>query len=73
MDEDLMGIDRAILDAIRGSKQPLSTYGIAKDVRVSWSTVNTHCYKLKSMGILSEQRQQSRFGQSKMLWHLKAK
>ena len=73
MNEDLLEIDKAILDTITSSKAPLSTYGIAKGARVSWSTVNTHLYKLKSMGILSEQKEQSRFGQRKILWQLKKK
>ena len=72
MEEDLMEIDRAILSAIRNSRQPLSTYGIAKDTKVSWSTANIHCYKLKAIGVISERRQESRFGQSKVLWEIKS-
>jgi len=71
MEEDLMEIDRAILSAIKNARQPLSTYGIAKDTKISWSTANIHCYKLKSIGVISENKQQSRFGQSKVFWHIR--
>ncbi|MBN2251846.1 MAG: hypothetical protein JW724_07220 [Candidatus Altiarchaeota archaeon] len=73
MEDELMEIDRAILVAIRSSKEPLSTYGIAKGANISWSTANSHCYKLKSLGLISARKQQSRFGQSKILWQLKKK
>ncbi len=71
--DELLEIDKAILVAIRSSKDSLSTYGIAKGANISWSTANTHCYKLKSLGMINAKKQQSRFGQSKVLWQIKKK
>ena len=73
MEEELTRIDEAILVAIRSSKEPLSTYRIAKGASLSWSTANSHCYKLKSMGLVSAKTQRSKFGQSKVLWSLRKK
>ena len=69
MEEEIMEVDRAILGAIKENKAPLSTYGIAKGANISWSTANTHCYKLKSMGVINAKKE-SRFGQSKVMWQL---
>lgn len=71
MEEELMEVDKAILGAIRSSREPLSTYGIAKGAKISWSTANIHCYKLNSLGFITPKKQHSRFGQSKVMWQLK--
>ncbi len=63
-------IDGLIITALKKSKEPLSTYGLAKHTGVSWSTVNAHCYKLKSGGAINERTERSHAGQKKVLWYL---
>lgn len=45
-----ISVDDSILAVLKESREPLSTYELAKRLGVSWSTVNTHCYKLKDAG-----------------------
>ena len=69
-EESLSPIDRLIIIALKSSKQPLSTYRIAKKANVSWSTANTHCYKLTSLGIVNRKGEKTHFGQKKVFWRL---
>lgn len=71
--KELSPIDKALVDMIRGEKKPVSTYKLAKETKLSWSTVNSHCYKLKAFGILDMSSNKSRFGQKKLLWYVKKK
>ncbi|HDN83491.1 MAG TPA: HTH domain-containing protein [Candidatus Altiarchaeales archaeon] len=73
MEEDITPIDRLILTTLKSSKKPLTTYKIAKKTKLSWSTANTHCYKLKSMGLLEMNKVKNRVGQIKIFWDLKDK
>jgi DNA-binding transcriptional regulator YhcF (GntR family) len=66
-------IDEAIINILKKSKELLSVYKIAKEIKLAWSTVNTHCYKLKSYNILEERTITSKFGGKKTFWGLKAK
>ncbi len=66
-------IDRMIIKLLEKSEEPLSTYKIAKEGKIAWSTTNIHCYKLKSMGILREKTIDAGFGRRKVLWRLTAK
>lgn len=66
-------IDRLIITTLKKSKEPVSTYGIAKHNGISWSTANTHCYKLKSMGIINGKIRSSHLGQKKVFWYLEGK
>ncbi|OYT27174.1 MAG: hypothetical protein B6U97_02200 [Candidatus Altiarchaeales archaeon ex4484_96] len=69
MDEDhINAVDRLILLAMKRVNKPLSTYQIAKNANISWSTANTHCYKLKSIGVLDMKRVKNHFGQTKVMW-----
>lgn len=53
------------------SKKPLSTYEVAKLAGISWSTVNMHCYKLKSNGIVESKEEEAKTGAKKVVWWLK--
>ena len=39
----------AILDAIKETKNPISTTDISKKIKKSWHTVDRHCLKLQLM------------------------
>ncbi len=61
-----------IQNLLKESKEPLSTYEIAKKTNLSWSTVNIHCYKLKDNGTLDCKLKVAEVGSGKkMLWFMK--
>lgn len=66
-------IDELILELLGKSEKPMSTYKIAKEAKLAWSTVNIHCYKLKSLNLLEEKTIISSIGQKKVMWKLIAK
>ncbi|MEA3229987.1 MAG: winged helix-turn-helix domain-containing protein [archaeon] len=62
-------IDELIESTLETAGKPVSTYQLAKDTGLSWSTVNAHCYKMKSMGIVDGKFEVARIGQrKKLLW-----
>lgn len=61
--------DKEIIGLLKKSSNPLSTYQIAKELDISWSTANLHCFKLKSFGKIEGEFKDSKFGQGiKMVW-----
>ena len=65
----LSDVDKSILNILKKSKDPLSTYQIAKKVKVTWPTAISHCYKLKSMGLIESKYEESKFGsKQKVVW-----
>jgi len=68
--EHINAVDRLMMLALNTAKKPLSTYQIAKNANISWSTANTHCYKLKSIGVLDMKRVKNHFGQTKVMWQV---
>ncbi|MEA3255716.1 MAG: hypothetical protein U9Q22_07785 [Candidatus Altiarchaeota archaeon] len=66
----LAPIDRLIVITLKSRGKPLSTYELAKETKISWSTANTHCYKLKSVGLVDRRSVRSHFGQKKVFWSL---
>ncbi len=72
-EEHLSTVDRLIVNALNKSRVPLSTYQIGKKVNISWSTANTHCYKLKALGKLNMEVMSNHLGQTKMLWSIPGK
>lgn len=70
---ELDRIDELIVELLRKSEKPMSTYKIAKEIKISWSTVNIHCYKLKSFNVLEEKTITSQIGQKKVVWELVTK
>ena len=66
----LSAVDRLIINTLKNSKKPLSTYQIGKRINISWSTANTHCYKLKAMGKIHMEIVKNHLGQIKMLWRI---
>lgn len=68
--EMLDEIDRLILKIIKkeGSQ---TTYQIAKLADISWSTANTHCYKMQAIGVLKGRFEQEKIGaRRKVVWRL---
>lgn len=67
-------IDELIEKTLKKAGNPLSTYQLAKDTELSWSTINAHCYKLKSMGIIGGKLDFKKIGQrKKLLWWIETK
>ena len=65
-------VGEVVLKLLRESKVSLSTYEIAKKASISWSTANTHCYKLKDEGLIDGKLEMADVGSSKkMLWWIK--
>ncbi|HEX54538.1 MAG: hypothetical protein DRO95_04105 [Candidatus Altiarchaeales archaeon] len=73
MEEELDRIDDIIMEILEKSDKPMTTYKIAKEGKIAWSTANTHCYKLKALGILEEKTIRTEIGQKKVVWKLTAK
>jgi predicted ArsR family transcriptional regulator len=65
----LSALEKEILRILK--QKTLSTYQLAKELKVSWSTVNTHCYKLKSLGLVESKIEKPKFGREKVLWWAK--
>ncbi len=62
-------VGTVIQKVLKESKTPISTYEIAKLSKISWSTANTHCYKLKDMGLIDGKLEIAKVGAArKMLW-----
>ena len=69
MREMMDEIDELIESVLKKAGKPQSTYQVAKDTGLSWSTINVHCYKLKSMGVLGGRLETAKIGQrKKLLW-----
>ena len=65
----LSDVDKRILELLKSSKKPLSTYQIAKMAKITWPTANSHCYKLKSMNKIESRQEKSKFGsREKVVW-----
>lgn len=62
-------LEKEILKILK--QKTLSTYQIAKEIKVSWSTANTYCYKLKSLGLVESKIEKPRFGREKVMWWAK--
>lgn len=70
---DIDRIDELILELLMKSEHVMSTYKIAKEAKLAWSTVNIHCYKLKSLNLIEEKTTTSPIGQKKVVWKVTAK
>lgn len=66
-------IDELILKLLEKSDRPMSTYKIAKEGKIAWSTANIHCYKLKAMNFIEERTIKTDIGQKKVVWKLTVK
>ena len=74
--ESNVSIDALILKAIpklhKANATHPSTYQIAKDVSISWSTANIHCLQLKSKDKIDGEEVCAAVGSGKkMVWWLK--
>ena len=63
-------VDELIQGILKESKKPLSTYELAKQANISWSTASTHCYKLRSFGIVDGKNEEVRIGIKRIVWWL---
>ena len=63
-------VDRLIRDVLKKEKS-LSTYEIAKKIGISWSTANSHCYKLKAFGVIDCKDEETKLGMRRIVWWLK--
>ncbi len=62
-------VDQITQQILKRSKGPISTYELAKQANISWSTANIHCYKLKSEGKIKGKLEMANIGLGKkMLW-----
>ena len=68
---ELGKVGKLVLDALKRSKRPLSTYEVAKLLNISWSTANTHCYIMKSLGIVDSKNEETKVGMKRMVWWAK--
>ncbi len=67
-------IDELIESTLKKNAEPLSTYQLAKDTGLSWSTINAHCYKLKSMNVIKGKLVVAKIGQrKKLIWWVEKK
>jgi Mn-dependent DtxR family transcriptional regulator len=67
-------ISKLIIQLLTKRKEKTSTYEVAKGVKVSWSTANIHCYKLKSEGEIDGELEVAKIGSGKkMLWWIPKK
>lgn len=65
-------VDNFIVKIIKKEGKPVSTYNIAKIGDISWATANSHCYKLKSLGVLDGKFETGKIGaRKKVIWWLK--
>jgi len=65
----LSSLDKEILRILK--QKQLTTYQIAKQLKISWSTANIHCYKLMSFGMVKGKPERPRFGKEKIIWWAK--
>lgn len=67
-----MEIDNAILNLLKTGKKELTTYEIAKTLKIAWSTTNTHCGELRHKGLLQSRDVKPHIGDGKKrLWSIK--
>ncbi len=62
---------KLILETLRKAKKPLSTYQVAKLAQLSWPTANSHCYRLKSSGVLDSKSDEVKIGVKRIIWWIK--
>ncbi len=61
-------VDEELLKLL-SKKGPLSTYEIAKELGISWSTANMHLYRLKADGRVKRRTETPRIGMRKrVVW-----
>ncbi|MFP4045786.1 MAG: winged helix-turn-helix transcriptional regulator [Candidatus Aenigmatarchaeota archaeon] len=68
IEEEVSGTDREILEVLTKSGEKLSTYRIAKEVDVSWSTVNTHLKDLQIEGLVESEKGVSGGKKTRLWW-----
>ena len=72
METDIDKLITTLFDKTENDNNPknsLSTYTIAKEVGLSWSTANIHCYKLKGEGKIDGKVEHAKVGANKkMMW-----
>ncbi len=70
--KDNISVEDSILKTLKESAEPVSTYELAKKLGISWSTANTHCYKLKDAGKIDKKDIVPKIGAGKkVVWFVK--
>lgn len=64
-------VGNIIVNVLKKSSRPLSTYEIAKLANISWATANTYCYKLKSFDFMDCKNEEVKVGVKRIIWWLK--
>jgi len=68
MDENTPNVDERILQVLRESGKPLTTYQIAKKAKVSWSTANVHLKDLQLRNLVKSKEDVIKSRKSKIWW-----
>jgi len=71
VEEELTNVDKLILQHLKSSKTPRTTYELAKDLEISWATVNLHCNKLFWMKQIKKEIKVSKTGMKKVYWSVR--
>jgi DNA-binding Lrp family transcriptional regulator len=69
----LSEVDKRILKVLeeKENSSEITTYRLAKEAEISWATAISHCYKLKSYGIIEGRPEKPKFGDKEtMIWWL---
>lgn len=66
--EEVSGIDREIIEKLTNTGEELSTYRIAKDIDVSWSTANSHLKDLQIKGLVESKQKISEGKKTRVWW-----
>jgi len=66
--QSLKPVEKMILSLLSSSSRPMSTYEIAKQLSLSWATVNFYCNKLRWNGLLHAEVLTSKTGSRKVIW-----
>jgi len=68
--EKLDELDRRIIEELK--KSPKTSYKLAKDLKISWASINLRCYRLLAKGILKAKIEEVRRGVGKrVVWSVK--
>lgn len=65
---ELVSTKDKIVEVLKSKDEPVSTYRIAEDSEVSWSTVNTHLKDLQIDGVVQSKKTISKGKKTRVWW-----
>lgn len=68
MVDEMPDIDERIVRLLTNQDEPISTYRVANEVDVSWSTANTHLKDLQIEGMVESKEVISKGKKSRVWW-----